>query len=254
MSRTPTRPDRRTPRRRRRGFLPSIQALEARQLLDAGPLHLTITEVDTGETITFPGDEVDGSVVTNDSIYALSPVSTSDFSIGEFSAQGGDSEVGQLILSAAISRTTDTGGPKTLVFTLTDSGYSRPVPEYIATSASGTFLEPTSDDVLTYDGSAADSASPATTAAIPTIILRPDLSTPLSSKSSNPPEVPFAGSTPYGMTAVFSLTLVRLGRPDHRRRVGGGVGPGGPPVSAAMSIATSTTTACAMMAIPASTA
>ena len=192
--------------RGRRGIVPAIEMFERRQLLAAGPLQITFTEVETNQSVTI----TDNLVGDTDPVLGAIGYDTllgspfTDFTINGF--QGFSNRVnaltkGQLVQTGTILRSTSTGGDKTLLITATDTGFTYPIyPTVLNSSASATFTNSTSSDVATFQ-------SFANTTASPVVSLHPTPSLTTSSDSQTAAATVFTGPSPYDLKNVYQLTL-----------------------------------------------
>lgn len=218
MSHTHT-PRRSSSRRndRRRGRL-TLEPLESRQLMAGGPLTITITEVQTGQTVTIvdnsttvgepvttvDGDPAPGSILYSTPTGASDPFT--DFAITGLTGTSNRATASTAVLltqSGTIQRTTTTGGPLTLQITVSDTGFTNPTnPQSLISASDVTFTNPTPSDQSTFVSTAAGTSTPP-------IVLQPSTTNNPDTESGSvgPIALPPNAAAPYNVSNTYTFTL-----------------------------------------------
>jgi uncharacterized repeat protein (TIGR01451 family) len=204
----------RTRRRRASATRPSarhaasvlLESLESRQLLAGGPLQVTITEVQTSQSVMITdngaGDANPAVGVINYCTPAVSPFT--DFVIKNltvYSNRTTATTMAILTQSGIVSRSTSTGGNATLEITATDPDFTSPSdPIEMTSSVSGTFTNAAANqDTTAFQSLSDETGSPTGTLT----------STGIAPDSHNDTAAPTAlsQSAPFTPSNITTITL-----------------------------------------------
>ena len=132
-----------------RRYRPAVEWFEPRQLLAGGPLQLTITEVETGQSVTVTDNAGTGTIG-----YIADPLPLHRLQHPGYLCPLQPhlaTTSASLTQTGLIMRTTDTPGVRTLQITATDTGYQNPLfPQTLFSFANVTFTNPTASDSATF--------------------------------------------------------------------------------------------------------
>ncbi len=186
-------------------------------LLSGGPLEITITEVDTGQSVTIVDNGSSDSDSTLGSVQYSTPASSpfTDFSVTGLTATSNrldDQAAATLTQLGTITRTTDTAGARTLQISVTDTGFLYPTNPTVLNSASNvTFVNPTALDSSQFQSFADSTGSPV-------ITFTPSFTNPdVHSQSAAP--TPLSNLAPFNLTDVYTMQVGPSADPDSQDSV-----------------------------------
>ncbi len=185
--------------------------MEPRQLLSGGPLEITITEQQTGQSVTLIDNAAgDANSTVGNLTYSTPAVSPfRDFSLTNYqltSNRTTATTTATLEQSGLVTRTTTTNGPCTLVITAQDSNYLYPATDTSLLNSS----------IVTFANTAANAATSAfqstyTAGGISTQTAAVNLSSagtnPDSHNGSSTATISPSGTAPFNLQNVYTVTL-----------------------------------------------
>lgn len=194
--------------------------MEPRQLLSGGPLEITITEQQTGQSVTLIDNAAgDANSTVGNLTYSTPAVSPfRDFSLTNYqltSNRTTATTTATLEQSGLVTRTTTTNGPCTLVITAQDSNYLYPATDTSLLNSS----------IVTFANTAANAATSAfqstyTAGGISTQTAAVNLSSagtnPDSHNGSSTATISPSGTAPFNLQNVYTVTLPAMTSTMHR--------------------------------------